>query len=70
MQAMHLTARISSISHADQMARSHPNAAGAIMAETKAFSDRLHLDDSPYEEAYALMAKISTLCSEDRMQRI
>lgn len=68
-QAMHLTARISSISHADQMARSHPNVSDQIMAETKAFLKRLDLDGAPYEESMALTSKISTLCFSDMMQR-
>lgn len=68
-QAMYLTSRISSISHADQMARSHPNISDQIMAETKTFLDRLGLDDSPYKESMALTSKISTLCFSDSMQR-
>lgn len=68
-QAMYLTSRISSISHADQMARNHPNMSGQIMKEVKAFLDRLALDDSPYKESMALTSKISTLCVSDMLQR-
>jgi hypothetical protein len=68
-QAMYLTSRISSISHADQMARSHPNVSDQIMAETKAFLDRLGLDDSPYKESMALTSKISALCYSGMMQK-
>jgi len=68
-QAMYLTSRISSISHADQMARNHPNVSDQIMDDVKAFLDRLTLDDSPYKESMALTSKISTLCFSDMMQR-
>jgi hypothetical protein len=68
-QASYLTSKISSISHADQMARNHPNVSDQILAETKAFLDRHDLDDSPYKGSMALTSKISTLCFSDMMQR-
>lgn len=67
-QAMYLTSRISSISHADQMGRTHPNISDDIMAETKTFLDRVDLDESPYKESMALTTKISALCASDLLQ--
>jgi len=67
---MFLASRISSIVHADLMARSHPHVANEILSETRAFLDRLDLDDSPYKESMALTSTISALCHSDMMLRL
>ena len=69
-QSMYLTSRISSIAHADSMARIHPGVAAEILRETKAFCERLGLDDKPFKEAMALTSTISSLCHSDFMQRL
>lgn len=69
-QAMFLASRISSIVHADLMARSHPDVASQILAETRAFLDRLDVDDPPDKESMALTSTISALCHSDMMQRL
>lgn len=68
-QATYLTSRISTIAHADLMARNHPGVDDEILAETKAFLGRLDLDDSPFSESMALTSKISALCHSDLMAR-
>ena len=67
-EVVFLTSRISSVSHSDLMARSHPSVANEIMAETKLFLDRLDLEESPDKASMELIAKISTLCYSDFMQ--
>lgn len=69
-QSMHLISRIGSISHADLMGRSHPSVSDQILEETKAFLERVDLDESPYEESLVLTSKISALCNADRMQHL
>jgi hypothetical protein len=68
-QAMFLTSKIASIAHADSMARSHPGVSKKIVGATKAFCDRLGLDDNPFSQAMELTARISDLCHTELMQR-
>ena len=69
-QALYLTSKIGSISHADLMARSHPNVADQLMSAVKSFLERVGIDESPYKEAMSLTSTISTICHSDTMQHL
>ncbi len=66
LQAMALTAKMCSISHAASSARRHPNIEDEILKETKEFCDRVSLNDDVALESMALTQKISNMCFSDR----
>jgi hypothetical protein len=68
-QSLYLLSKIGAISHADLMARSHPNASASIMKAVRDFLDRVGTDKSPYSESMALTSIISQLCHADMMRR-
>ncbi len=69
LQTLSLTAKISGDSHAAGAARQHPNVQRDILNETKAFSDRVTLNDDVAIESLTLMQKISNICFADRVDR-
>ena len=64
-----LTSKISAITHADLMARSHPRVAEEIFDAARQFCDHAPLTGDVYNESMKLTTEVSTICHRDSMQR-